>query len=179
MDASVERIDRAPGVIRPGNGRQWALPCIRPARPGDAEPQPAAPEEPPDVTRDVRSFTAAIRTRIFAFLRAWAIARDEAALEVVGSPHDPDEESWTPARLREARERHRVEHGGLRLDPAARNLRHTHVEPSAERGSWRVEQMLIDTEDVNDWILVLDVDLDASRAAGEPVLRLRRLGSLV
>ena len=34
-------------------------------------------------------------------------------------------ESWTVARLRAAREAHRVEHGGLRLDPEARNLRHT------------------------------------------------------
>ena len=39
--------------------------------------------------------------------------------------------------------------------------------------------MLVDTEGLNDWVMDLDVDLAASREVGEPVLRLRRLGSLV
>ena len=56
---------------------------------------------------------------------------------------------------------------GLRLDPEARNLRHTHVEPSPRTGaSWRVQQMLVDTEGLNDWVAELDVDLAASREAG-------------
>lgn len=71
-----------------------------------------------------------------------------------------------------------MEHGGLRLDPEARNLRHTHVEPSDDRARWRVQQMLVDPEGLNDWVLELDVDLAASRELGEPVLKLLRLGSL-
>ncbi len=39
--------------------------------------------------------------------------------------------------------------------------------------------MLVDTQALNDWVLELDVDLAASRETGEPVVRLRRLGSLV
>ena len=61
--------------------------------------RPPRPEEPPDVTRDVKAFTAAIRTRVFAFLRAWSIADDEAALEVIDSPADGDGEPWTIERL--------------------------------------------------------------------------------
>ncbi len=38
--------------------------------------------------------------------------------------------------------------------------------------------MLVDTADLNDWLLELDVDLASSRAAGAPVVRLLRLGSL-
>ncbi len=145
-----------------------------------AQPRPAPPEEAPDVTRDTRAFTAAIRTRGFAFLRAWSLADDEAALELIDSPASDDAEPWTTARLRAAREAYRVEHAaGLRLDPEARNLRHTSVQPSDDRSLWRVQQMLVDSEGLNDWVLELDVNLAASREAGTPVVRLLRLGSLV
>ncbi|HET8644451.1 MAG TPA: DUF3516 domain-containing protein, partial [Vicinamibacteria bacterium] len=65
-----------------------------------------------------------------------------------------------------------------RLDPEARNLRHTHVTPSPDTATWRVQQMLVDTEGLNDWVAELEVDLGASRAAAQPVLRLLRLASL-
>ena len=68
---------------------------------------------------------------------------------------------------------------GLRLDPEARNVRHTYVEPAADGAAWRVQQMLVDPEGLNDWVAELEVDLAGSRAAGEPMLRLLRLGSLV
>jgi superfamily II RNA helicase len=141
--------------------------------PETAEMRPARPEEPADVTRDAKAFTAAIRTRLFAFLRAWSIGRDEDA----GAVFDPTpEEPWTPARLRAAREEHKAEHGGVRLDPEARNLRHTVVKPSAD--GWRVEQVIVDAAGVNDWMAEVEVDLALSRAAGEPVARLLRLGPI-
>jgi hypothetical protein len=149
-----------------------------PAGEGAPELRPPGAEEAPDVTRDTKAFTAAIRTRVFSFLRAWSIGKDEAALDTVDSPADGDGAPWTVERLKAAREAHRAEHGGLRLDPEARNLRHTHVEPSADRASWRVQQMLVDTAELNDWVMELDVDLAASREVGEPVLKLLRLASL-
>src|SRR5262245_14725921 len=142
-------------------------------------PRPEEPAGPPDVTRDVKAFTAAIRTRVFAFLRAWSIGQDEAALETIDYPNDGDGEPWTVERLRAAREAHRAEHGALRLDPEARNVRHTTVKPSDDGGSWRVEQMLVDTEGANDWLVEVDVDLRTSREVGEPAIQLVRLGSLV
>ena len=146
------------------------------AAPGE-ELRPPRPEEPPDVTRDAKAFTAAVRTRLFNVLRAWSTGQDEAALELVEGGEAADGgEPWTPARLRAAREAHRAEHGALRLDPEARNLRHTEVKRSAD--AWRVEQMLIDTAGLNDWMAEVEVSLDLSRAAGEPVLRLVRLGAI-
>ena len=153
-------------------------PDYRPLGTGGADLRPPRPEEPPDVTRDAKAFTAAIRTRAFSFLRAWSIGDDPAALATIDAPADGDGQAWTAERLKAAREAHRAEHGGLRLDPEARNLRHTHVEPSDDRARWRVQQMLVDPEDLNDWVLELDVDLAASRELGEPVLKLLRLGSL-
>jgi hypothetical protein len=163
-------------------------PDYRPRGTGGLDLRPARPEEPPDVTRDTKAFTAAIRTRLFAFLRAWSIGNDEAALVSLGNdeatlgataqPADAGGETWTPERLKAARESYRVDHAGPRLDPEARNLRHTHVEPSEDRTRWRVQQMLVDPEGHNDWVLELDVDLHRSRELGEPVLKLLRLAPL-
>jgi hypothetical protein len=38
--------------------------------------------------------------------------------------------------------------------------------------------MLVDPQEHNDWVAEFEVDLGQSREAGEPVLRLVRLGSL-
>jgi superfamily II RNA helicase len=147
---------------------------------GQAGPgRSARGEEAPDITRDAKTFTASIRARLFAFLRDWSIERDESALEGIDAPDDADGRPWTPGRLREAREAYRTEHAPMRLDPEARNLRHTHVAPSDDGARWIVQQTLIDPDGHNDWILEVEADLAASRAAAEPVLRLRRISSLV
>jgi superfamily II RNA helicase len=143
------------------------------------ELRPPTPEEVPDITRDTKAFTAAIRTRVFALLRAWSIGDDEAALRAINSEVAADGGLWSIERLRAAREAYGVDHAGLRLDPEARNLRHTHVKPADDRTTWRVEQMLVDLEDLNDWVAEIEVDLAASREAGEPVLQLLRLEILV
>ncbi len=152
---------------------------FRPAEPEAAQPRPPGAEEPPDVTRDSKAFTAAVRTRAFSFLRAWSIGKDEAALETIDAPADAEDRPWAAERLREAREAYRAEHAGPRLDPEARNLRHTQVKPSDDGQRWLVQQMLIDAEGHNDWVLELEVDLAGSRELGTPVLKLLRLGSLV
>ncbi|NTV74281.1 MAG: DUF3516 domain-containing protein, partial [Holophaga sp.] len=41
----------------------------------------------------------------------------------------------------------------------------------------RVQQMLVDEAGDNDWVAEFQVDLDASRKAGAPVMNLARLGS--
>ena len=89
------------------------------------------------------------------------------------------DEPWTAERLRRALDAYHVEHAGICLDPNARNVRHTHVIPSENKHHWRIQQMLIDPDEHNDWVAEFEVDLVQSRSAGEPVLRLRRVGSLV
>src|SRR5262249_29447160 len=121
--------------------------------------RPPRAEGAPDVTRDTRTFTAAVRARVFSLLRAWSVGDDEPALAAVDYPSDVDGQPWTAERLRAAREAFRLEHQGLRLDPEARNLRHTAVKPSEDRAAWTVEQMLVDTAGLNDWMAVVEVDL--------------------
>ncbi len=133
----------------------------------------------PDITRDTKAFTAAIRTRIFTFLRAWAIGDHAAALDALDpAPAGTDADAWTPERLRSALADYRLDHEGIRLDPEARNLRHTHVDPSDDGRTWRVQQVLVDPELHNDWMAEFEVDLAASREANQPVLWLRGLGPI-
>jgi hypothetical protein len=139
---------------------------------------PGAEEALADITRDTRAFTAACRTRIFTFLRAWSIGQPASALAALDDARDAADEPWTAERLRASLEAYQVEHGTLRLDPEARNLRHTYVETDPGGAAWRVQQMLVDAEMVNDWVAEFDVDLVASRALERPHLRLLRLGPL-
>ena len=141
------------------------------------EPSSPAEQQSRDITRDEKAFTAAVRTRIFAFLRAWATHQDEMALSALAA--DGSATPWTLERLAAARKVFCEEHRDLRLDPEGRNRRHTHVDPSDDGMTWRVEQMLVDREGLNDWVAEFLVDLDASRAADDPVVRLQRLESLV
>ncbi len=140
---------------------------------------PGAEEAAQDVTRDTKAFTAAIRNRIFVFLRGLVIGDYEAAIANLNSAADADAQPWTPDRLRAAMEAYEAEHDHLCLDPNARNVRHTYVVPAEDKKTWRVQQMLVDPEGDNDWVAEFEVDLAQSRTQGEPFLQLRRIGSLV
>lgn len=144
-----------------------------------AEARPPGEEAAADITRAAKAFTAAIRVRIFTFLRALANGDFEQALGMLSFPDQPGGEPWTAERLGEALENFHREHKYLCLDPNARNLRHTYVTPSEDKRRWRVQQMLIDPEEMNDWVAEFDVDLEESRAKAEPVIRLVRVGALV
>ena len=78
-----------------------------------------------------RAFTAAIRTRVFAFLRAWSIGRRRGG---AGRPRLAGRRRRRAVDDRAAARRARgaiaPSTEGLRLDPEARNLRHTYVTPA-------------------------------------------------
>jgi len=157
---------------------------------------PGAEEAARDITRDQKTFTALIRTRLFTFLAA-VVSRDfEAALVAVGAgpataqgtattpsdadpSHEPTGDEWSTDRLAQASEQYHVDHGRICLDPNARNIRHTYVTPSQDGRSWRVQQMIVDPEETNDWVVEVEIDIVKSREVGEPVVSLRRFGALV
>ncbi len=139
---------------------------------------PGAEEADRDLTRDPKRFLAAIRTRIFMFLRSLEVGDAEGALAVLSLPDDAEGRPWTAERLLAAREAHRAEHQAICLDPNARNLRHTHRAPAEDEARWIVQQVLVDPEEHCDWMAEFDVDLARSRELGEPILRLRRIGPM-
>ena len=155
-------------------------------RPGETQEirPPGAEEADLDITRDKKAFTAALRNRIFTLLRSLVVGDWEEAQNLLvayggpgGPPVDEDEAPWTSDRIKALMAAYRLDHQALRLDTEGRNLRHTYVLPAEDKLTWRVQQMLIDPEDFNDWVAEFEVDLEASRRASLPVLRLQRLGS--
>jgi len=134
---------------------------------------PGAEEAARDITRDPKAFLAMVRTRILSFLGSWNAEEYEEALELLALEPDESEQEWTAIRLRERRESYRDVNDRPRLDAEGRNLRHTHLEKSLD--SWRVEQVIQDLLEHNDWSALFSVDLSASRERAEPVLRLLRL----
>lgn len=152
-------------------------PDYRPAETREVRP-PGAEEAALDFTRDTKAFTAAIRNRIFTFLRGLVIGDLEQAIANLTSPLDAGGQPWTAARLQQALEAYHADHERICLDPNARNARHTYVLPAEDKKTWRVQQMLVDPADNNDWVAEFEVDLADSRKLGEPALRLLRMGSL-
>jgi hypothetical protein len=140
---------------------------------------PGAEEADKDITRDTKAFTSAIRNKIFSFLRGMVVRDYEQAFTHLSSLEQPGGEPWTPERLRQAHEAYHADHQYICLNPDARNVRHTYVVPSEDKKHWRVQQMLVDPEEHNDWVAEFEIDLTASRAAGEPIIRLRRIGNLL
>ncbi len=139
---------------------------------------PGAEQADKDITRDVKAFTAAIRQKIFSFLRGLVIGDFDAALSTLSNANDPDGQPWTAERLRQALDAFHAEHEYIRLDPEARNNRHTYVIPAEDRKTWRAQQMLIDPQEQNDWAVEFVIDIEASRQAGEPALRLNTISQL-
>jgi superfamily II RNA helicase len=152
-------------------------PNYRPGETKEVRP-PGAEEAAADITRDTKGFTAAIRNRIFTFLRGLVIGDFEQAIVNLSSPQDADGQPWTAARLQQALDAYHTDHERICLEPDARNARHTYVLPAEDKKAWRVQQMLVDPEEHNDWVAEFEVDLGESRKLGEPTLRLRRIGSL-
>ena len=133
-----------------------------------------------DITRNVAAFTAEVRTRIFVFVRALASGDCDAALLAVPASAGAggEEDAWTAERLRAALDEYLEEHERIRLDPTARNVRHTYVILSEDRRIWRVQQMVVDPEEINDWSIDFEVDLIRSRQSAEPVLGFRQFARL-
>lgn len=131
--------------------------------------------ETPDITRNRREFTALIRTEIFRFLRALAAGDYGAACTVLTAPPG---KSWTPDRLGSFFDPYYEDHARLLLDPEARNVRHTHVKMSEDGQTWRVSQVLVDPDALNDWQTEFFVELATAREDGKPSLQLVGIGAV-
>lgn len=145
-----------------------------------------------DVTTDGPAFTAAIRTRVLDFLRLLANGDAEEAWAAIssGSPapgapqqtgaiaeiSTPSDDPWTKVRLRAKLEEYYAGHERIRLDPEARNLRHTYIIRLKNGKAWRVEQVLVDPEGHNDWVAEFLVDIPLSKIRQRPELIFVRLG---
>ncbi len=155
---------RNPEYVAPG-------PQAAPIAPGDRPPE--------RLSRAPKRLLSLLRERIFQFLRTLANRDYAAAAEVLAPVIFHGGVGWQAAELETAMAGFFAEHSRLRLDPEARNSRHTYAETEVEPGFWRIQQMLLDPEESNDWTAEFRVDLKGSDAAGEPRFCLSKLGPLV
>jgi superfamily II RNA helicase len=131
--------------------------------------------EAPDITRNKREFTALIRTEIFKFLRPLA----QESYGVAAAMLPPGSTTWNAEALATALNPYFETHDRILLDNEARNGRHTYVDPGEDGQTWRVSQVLVDIEGLNDWQCVFSVDLAKAREEGKPTLELVSLGPVV
>ena len=129
-------------------------------------------EEAPDITRNKREFTALIRTEIFRFLRGLSQENYPAAITALGTHAAP----WTADTLAATLDPYYTDHDRILLDNEARNGRFTFVEPSEDQKTWKVSQVLVDLDGLNDWQAIFTVDLAQAREDGKPTLRLESVG---
>ncbi len=153
-------------------------PTYQPKAAASPAPSLDAADSIPDITKDPKAFTAEIRNLIFSFLRGLVISDYDAALANLAFPEDADGQPWNVDRLRLAMDQYYGDHSQLCLNPNARNIRHTYVIPSEDKTSWKIQQMLVDPEDHNDWVAEFEVNLAQSKATGSPVLKLNKLAQL-
>lgn len=142
-----------------------------------------ADEASKDVTLDKKKFVANARARIFAFLSQLRNRNIDGALELLSEDlsegqvvADGENIPWTENRLEELLLEFHSEHGNFRLDAEGRSVKHSIVvwTPSA----LKIQQILQDEEDVNDWEADFSIPLKESREAGMPLIRLDRIGSI-
>lgn len=141
---------------------------------------PEAAERFPDPVKNAKAFNILLRNEIFRLVRALASRDLETALSLLAPANsEVDSEPWTAGRLEDVlKEYFASGHDRIRTDPPARAPKHLHLEKS-EGGFYRVQQVLVDTADSNDWVLDLTLDLNASRETGRPVLHLLRIGPIL
>jgi hypothetical protein len=117
-----------------------------------------------------------VRTAIFGFLQdvaggdwesaASRLSTGEAGGAAEGAPLSPE------ARKIEAAFRAYFDiRGRFRLDPEGRSAKHTHwTDDTPGAGTWNVAQVLIDSEERNDWECRFTVPLSAARAQNRAVV---------
>lgn len=145
-----------------------------------------------DLFSDEKALRLRIFNEIFRFLRTLSIGDLESGLEILrrwsevnqgddssgtGEAVDGSDEPWSAERLEQALDAYlEAGHGGIRTDSRARGTEFTRIEKGDE--TWRIEQILVDPDDHNDWRLVLSLDVDRSRKLSRPVLRLEGIEGL-
>lgn len=126
-------------------------------------PQPVAEKKAVPFTRNKTALTQTTRAAVLQFIKQLSQQNYEAALSDV-------ESDFTIPTLAALMNTYHDSHGLIRLDPEARNTKHTHIEEIPDKKIWRISQTLIDQEDLNDYLAHFSLDLTASDIKGAPAL---------
>jgi hypothetical protein len=119
-----------------------------------------------------------VRNHLLMLVTALAHDQTETALGLV-EPADSAGKLWTPERLMVLLDAYHAARLRIRLDPEARNARHTRIPELPAAADFHqglpITQTLIDADDHNDWAVYLTLDLAESNRTHTPILRLETI----
>jgi superfamily II RNA helicase len=139
--------------------------------PGDPPPAPVPVDErPPAVTTNQRAFRVLVRNALFRRVELAALRRWPQLAEL------DSESGWDADRWEQALAGYFADHDEIGTGPDARGPALLLIDAAPDR--WRVRQILDDPAGDHDWGISAEVDLAASDAAGEAVLRVTAVDQL-
>ncbi|MEI6654595.1 MAG: DUF3516 domain-containing protein, partial [Verrucomicrobiota bacterium] len=157
---------------------EWQSIGVKDAPSGIQNPKSKIQNPPPPFTRDRAAFSRHLRNHLLTLVTALSRYQTETALGLL-EPADASGKPWTHERLLKLLDAYHAARHHIRLDPEARNARHTHLpelpKPSDTQKFLPVEQSLIDPDELNDWAIFLTLDLEKSNLTRTPVLLLETL----
>lgn len=134
----------------------------------------AAPRPQLDPSLTPKAFRARVRTELQALVRALADGDYQEAARCIHPAAVAD--GWDGARIEAELAPFLAEHEQVLWTPDARNARYSVLKPTAPR-VYEVSQALLDPEGDNDWCLEGEIDIRENPEPGEPLFRLRRIGT--
>jgi hypothetical protein len=134
------------------------------------EAKPSEDRKPVRFTRNRPAFLRALRTAIFDLIKAMSQENGGAILRCV-EPADLEGTPWNQTRVDAFFDEYFIDHQRIRLDPEARASKHTRIIEDDPR-KWLIEQVIVDPDELNDWVVKLLLDLDQCDAANKIVLTL-------
>lgn len=152
----------------------------------DPDHKPVNEEETPfegkgvlDITRPEKEFTRKVRQEIFRFLRMLANKSYQELHETFDLSEILGEFDETrtpgPMALENLMGGFYEEREWIRLDPSARAVANTRIDKD-DSFKWKIEQIIVDSEEKNDWCLDLEVDLGESRKEQRVMISWKFLG---
>lgn len=125
-----------------------------------------------DISADRKAFNARIRAEMHNLVRALANKDyEEASLSVCQSPNDP----WTAERFERAIEPFYRDHDTIIFDHRARYSEYTQINEKASHYFF-VRQILLDSEEENDWCVEGEIDLRDNFAKEGALVTITSLG---
>jgi len=150
-------LDEWEALIKPGDD------------PADVRPQAVGSDSPRPLTANARAFGVLVRNAMFRRVELAAFGRWSELGELDG------DQGWDAVKWHEVISEYRDEYDELGTGPAARGPALFMVEERTDE-HWLVRQIFEDPNGDRDWGISAEVDLAASNAAGEPVVRVQSVG---
>lgn len=122
------------------------------------------------ITQDRDTFMRLVRNDIFSFLRMLANKQYQEIDETYSLDTMHPDAKWKYTELGKSMDAYYEDHGWIRLDPAARNKAHTKITESDDRKTWRIEQTLVDPDELNDYQFVFELSLEDAKTTGSVTL---------